>query len=356
MRAYVVAIALLAIILGGTALYIQQRFAALAAGDFTPPPISVSVATAERQSWRETIDAVGTIRAAQGVLLNAETAGDITRLHVTSGDTVVAGQPLIAIDERVEVATRQRIVANLKLAELLYDRDASLIKQRSIPQSQLDQSRADLEAARAELAEIDAILENKRISAPFDGRLGIMQVRLGDYVEAGDALVTLQDLSRLEVDFSVPDRHTPRLRAGLEVQLTTTAFPDEVFRATLQAVDARVDEDTRNLLLRAAIDENASGLLPGMFARLSIDLGSAVPRIFVPETAVTYSLQGNLVYIIEEDGKGLLVMPRIVETAGVRGGMVAISEGVNAGDRVVTAGQNRLYRGARVQLSAASAN
>lgn len=349
MRAYIVAIALLVILLGGTALFIQQRFAGLAAGDFTPPPTIVETALAERQNWRESIEAVGTIRAAQGILMNAETAGDITNIHARSGEQVHRGQLLISIDERVEFATRQRIEANLELAELLYERDASLIKQKSIPQSQFDQSRADLAAARAELAEIDAILENKRIAAPFDGRLGIFQVRLGDYVEAGDPLVTLQDLTQLEVDFSVPDRHAPRLRQGLTLELRTTAFPDQVFSARLEAVDARVDEDTRNLLLRAAVLEG-DGLLPGMFARLSIDLDSEVPRVFIPETAVTYSLQGDTVYVIEEDDRGLFVSPRVVRAAGVRDGRAAIAQGVREGERVVTVGQNKLYRGARVEL------
>jgi membrane fusion protein (multidrug efflux system) len=355
LRAYIVAIGLLTLILGGTALYIQQRSAGFAAGGFSQPPVSVAASEAFVDNWRETIDAVGTIRATRGILLNAETAGDITRVHVTSGEQVVLGQPLISIDERVEVATRQRIAANLKLAQLIYDRDASLIKQKSIPQTQLDTSRADLEAAQAELAEIDAILENKRIVAPFAGTLGILQVRLGDYVEASDPLVTLQDLSSLEVDFSVPDRHTPRLRAGLDLKLRTTAFPDTVFRATLQAVDARVDEATRNLLLRAVVHDG-DGLLPGMFARLSIDLNSEVARVFVPETAVTYSLQGDTIYLIEDDGKGLIVNPRVVTTAGVRGGQVAIASGLEPGERVVTVGQNKLYRGARVQIVDSSGN
>ena len=354
MRAYILASTLLAVLLGGTAFYIQQRFSALAGADFTAPPISVAVATAQQQVWREEIDAVGTVRAARGILLSAETAGDITVLHVDSGAQVAAGQQLISIDERVEVATRRRIMANLDLARLLYERDASLVEQKSIPQSQFDQSRADYEAAQAELAEIDAILENKRIAAPFSGQLGILQVRLGDYVEAGDPLVTLQDLSRLEVDFSVPDRHAPQLRTGLQLTLRTTAFPGREFSGHLQAVDARVDEDTRNLLLRASID-NSAGLLPGMFAQLSIDLDSDLPRTLIPETAVSYSLQGDTVYVIEDDEQGLYVMPRIVRTAGVRGGMVAVSSGISAGDRVVAAGQNRLYRGARVQIDETAA-
>ena len=193
------------------------------------------------------------------------------------------------------------------------------------------------------------MLKNKRVSAPFSGRLGIIQVRLGDYVEAGDPLVTLQDVSRLEVDFSVPDRYAPLMRPGLEISVRTAAFPDREYAATLQAIDSQVDVNTRNLLLRAEI-RDGEGLLPGMFARLSIDLDRDTRRVFVPETAVTYSLQGNLVYVIEEDDEGLFVSPRVVTTGATSAGDVAILSGIDDGETVVTAGQNKLYRGARVQI------
>ncbi|GAB5414918.1 MAG: multidrug efflux RND transporter periplasmic adaptor subunit MexV [Congregibacter sp.] len=349
MRAYVVAITLLILLLGGTGLYIQQRFAAMAAGGFESPPATIAADVAKSGIWRESIESVGTIRAARGILLNAETTGDITNIFVTSGQAVTQGQDLFAIDEELEFATRERLQARLLLAQQLYDRDARLIKENSIPQSQLDQSRADLASARAELAEVDAILKNKRVKAPFAGRVGILQVRLGDYVEAGTPLVTLQDLSSLEVDFSVPDRYAPLMREGLEITLRNAAFPERVFAATLQAVDSQVDENTRNLLLRARLLDG-DGLLPGMFASLTIDLNRESERVFVPESAVTYSLQGDLVYVIEDDGKGLIVTPRVVTTMGATQGRVAIMSGISAGERIVTAGQNKLYRGARVQI------
>jgi membrane fusion protein (multidrug efflux system) len=311
LRAYVIAVTLLLVLLGGTGLYLQQRFSAFAAADFTPPPATVAAAQARSAPWRETIEAIGTVRAARGILLSAETAGDVTALHVRSGDDVQAGQLLLSIDERVEVATRQRILARLELAELLYERDASLIRQKSIPQTQFDQSRADLAAARAELAEIDAILRNKRVTAPFAGRLGILQVRLGDYVEAGTPLATLQDLSALEVDFSLPDRYAPRLRPDSPCPCTPRHSPSGRFGPRCRHWTRASTRNTRNLNLRAVI-EDGEGLLPGMFARLRMDLGSAPQRVLVPETAVTYSLQGDTVYVIERDDQGLLVEPRVV--------------------------------------------
>jgi membrane fusion protein (multidrug efflux system) len=348
-RAYLVAIVLLVVLIGGTAFYIAKRFAAMASGGFAQPPATIAAATAEERNWRETIEAIGSIRAARGVLLSAEVSGDITDVFVESGAAVAEGDPLFAIDDELERATRDRLEARLVLARQLYERDARLIRENSIPQSQLDQSSANYRAAQAELAEIGAVLKNKRISAPFAGRLGIIRVRLGDFVEAGDPLATLEDLSRLEVDFSVPDRYAPLMRPGLQISVRTAAFPGREFAATLQAIDSQVDVNTRNLLMRAQI-RDGEGLLPGMFARLSIDLDRNTRRVFVPETAVTYSLQGNLVYVIEEDDEGLFVSPRVVTTAGTSDGDVAILDGIEDGETVVTAGQNKLYRGARVQI------
>lgn len=347
MRAYMLALGLLLLLLGGFAVLYQQRLGSY--GGAAPPPVVVAAGSARSAPWGERIEAVGTIRAARGILISAEAAGDIARLHAASGQHVESGAALVDIDDRVEVATRQRLLANLELAELLHQRDLSLIAKKSIPQTQLDRSRADLRSAQAALAEIDAILENKHIRAPFSGELGLFQVRLGDYVEAGTPLVTLQDLSQLEVDFSVPDRHAPRLHPGLTLTLRTPAYPERSFAATLDALDAQVDEATRNLQLRATVEESA-GLLPGMFARLSIDLSSEQQRILVPETAITYSLQGDTVYVIERDEAGLFVTPRIVRAGDSRDGMSAIIDGIAVGEEVVTGGQNKLYRGARVTI------
>lgn len=350
MRPYLVALLLLLVLLGSSALYIAQRYAAMASSDYESPPVMIGAAIAESRPWRETVAAVGTVRAARGILLSAEIEGDLTAVHVTSGEEVDAGQALMAINEELEAATRERLQARLVLAEQLYDRDARLIRDNSIPQSQLDQTAADLRAARAELAEVDARLNNKRVSAPFAGRLGILQVRLGDYVEAGTPLVTLQDLGTLEVDFSVPDRYAPLMRPGLELKLRTAAYPDRDFDAVLEAIDSQVDENTRNLLLRARILDG-DGLLPGMFAELEIDLDRETTQVFVPETAISYSLQGDLIYVIEASEDGLIANPRVVRTAGEAGaGEVAVASGVEAGERVVIAGQNKLYRGAPVQI------
>ncbi|MAT93021.1 MAG: efflux transporter periplasmic adaptor subunit [Halioglobus sp.] len=349
MRAYLYVVLLLVIIFGGIAGYLYNKYSTLAATDFTPPPITITAATARNAVWPTRLESVGTIRAARGVELSAETSGEVIEVAVRDGEQVVAGQLLVTLNDKVEQASFKRQQANLTLARLLYERDASLVKQKSIPQSQYDRSQADLDSAIASLAEIEARLDDKRIVAPFAGTAGIIRVKVGDYVESGTPITTLQDLDNLEVDFSVPARHFPSLRPGLGIALYTDAFPNREFSATLQALDAKVDSGTRNLLLRARVDDS-QGLLPGMFARLVVDLDQPRDVVTVPETAVAHSLHGNTVWVILQGLGETTVQPRVVETGISRDGEIAITSGLRGGEWIVTAGQNKLHRGARVVL------
>jgi membrane fusion protein (multidrug efflux system) len=349
LRAYLSVFLLLLLIFGGISGYLYTQSSSLSGMDFTPPPITVAVANAETAIWPSQLEAVGTIRAARGVELSAETDGEIIAIGVSSGEEVTEGQLLLTLNDSLEQASRERQEANLTLANLLYKRDASLVKKKSIPQSQYDRSQANLDSAIAQLAETEARLDIKRIAAPFAGTIGIIKVKVGDYIESGTSITTLQDLSELEIDFSVPARHFPKLRRGLKIQVHTAAFPQRTFSATLQAVDAKVDAGTRNLLLRAEL-EDSDGLLPGMFARLIVDLGKPVTVVSVPETAISYSLHGNVVYVVEEIDGELLARPRIVETGDSRKGKIAVIDGIQGGERVVMAGQNKLHRDARVVI------
>lgn len=348
MRAYFFVISLLVVIFGSIGGYLYVRFSAMASQDFTPPPVTTAATRARAESWDSFLEAVGTIRAVRGVELTSETSGEITAIEFDSGDQVEAGQLLLVLNDEVEQAARQNEIASLELAEILFERDAKLIKQSSIPQSQFDRSRADLARAKAQLAETEARIHNKRIYAPFSGLIGIRRVDVGDYISPGTVIATLQDRSQLEVDFTLPDRYAPRLRPGLPISLSVSAFPGRSFSAKLVALDSAVDPGTRNLLLRASVLES-EGLLPGMFAVLKVDLQQQRQVVTVPETAVTYSLQGNTVYVLEEneDG-GLTAMSRIVDVGDTREGRSAILNNLKAGELVATVGQNKLYRGVRV--------
>lgn len=348
MKAYALVVVLLLIIFGSIGGYLYKRFAAFASMDFAPPPVTIAASVASHETWNETLNAVGTIQAVRGVELTSETSGEITEIRFASGDQVVAGQPLVVLNSKEEIASRRNQQAALELAQLLYDRDAKLIDSKTIPQTQFDRTRSELERARAQLAETEARLSNKRIEAPFAGTIGIKKVDVGDYIAPGTVIATLQDQSELEIDFTVPARYASQLRAGLKVNVRVDAYPDRTFGATVTAVDARVDPNTRNVLMRASLDKD-SGLLPGMFAELDVDLGDAHDVVTVPETAMTYSLQGNTVFVIEptEDG-ALTANARVVRAGKVRDGKVAVLDGVKAGEKVVSVGQNKLYRGVKV--------
>lgn len=349
LRAYLYVTLLLLAIFGSIAGYLYNKYSTLAATDFTPPPITIAAATAKNDTWPTRLEAVGTIRARRGVELSTETSGEVIEVAVNSGAKVSTGQLLVTLNDKVEQASRERQEANLKLARLLFERDARLIKQKSIPQSQLDRSQADLDSATAQLAETEARLQNKRIVAPFSGTTGIMRVRVGDYVEPGTPITTLQDLSQLEIDFSVPARHFPDLRPGLAATVFTDAFPDRAFGATLEAVDAKVDAGTRNLLLRARL-LNSEGLLPGMFARVIVDLDKPRDVVTVPETAVSYSMHGSTVWVLLQGRGETNTQPRVVKTGTSRNGEIAITDGLLGGEWIVTVGQNKLYSGARVVI------
>jgi membrane fusion protein (multidrug efflux system) len=353
MRGYVAAIGLLLVIFGSIGGYLYKRFSTFASMDFTPPPVTIAASTASLENWGETLSAVGTIQSVRGVELTSESSGEITRILFESGDRVEAGQLLVVLNDEVERASRLNQAAALELAEILHERDQKLVERNSIPQTQYDRSRADLESARAQLAETEARLSNKRIEAPFAGTIGISRVDVGDYVSPGTVIATLQDHTELEIDFTVPARHAPRLEAGLDVAVRVDAYPERRFDARVTAIDARVDPNTRNVLLRARLEE-VDGLLPGMFAVLEVDLGERRQVVTVPETAMTYALQGNTVYVIEPtaDG-GLTANARVVRAGKVRDGRVAVVEGLSAGERVVSVGQNKLYRGVRVVIDEA---
>jgi membrane fusion protein (multidrug efflux system) len=350
MKGYAVAIALLLAIFAAIGGYLYKRFSAFAEMDFTPPPVTIAASDARLEVWDETLNAVGTIASVRGVELTSETSGEITRILFESGDQVAAGDLLVVLNDEVERASYRNQTAALELAEILFERDRVLFERNSIPRTQFDRTSADLDRARAQVAETEARLANKRIEAPFAGTIGLSRVDVGDYVSPGTVIATLQDHTELEIDFTVPARHAPKLRPGLKVDVRVDAYPDRTFAAVLAAVDARIDPNTRNVTLRARLEE-VEGLLPGMFAVLDVDLGERREVVTVPETAMTYALQGNTVFVIEAtEGGALTATARVVRAGKVRDGRVAVLSGLEPGERVVSVGQNKLYRGVRVLI------
>lgn len=346
----------------GLAIYREiQQFAV------PPAPISVNAAEAVERPWQSRLPAIGTLKAFQGIDLTVEVAGTARDVLFQSGEKVRLGQPLIQMDSEVEQASLATAQAELGLARVEYQRGRNLIARQAISRSEFDRLSAELQKADASVAQLQATLAKKRILAPFAGTIGIRQVDVGDYLASGTTIATLQDLSTLFVDFFLPEQNVPQLAIGQDVRVQVAAYPDQVFEGRISAINPKVEATTRNLLVRASLANPDEKLLPGMFANLQVLLVGETPQVLVPETAITYTLYGNSVYVIEEqasesdadgpasaaDGQAALrVERRFVETGERREGQVVILKGLQAGERVVSAGQLKLDNGARVAIVA----
>ncbi|QXG46593.1 efflux RND transporter periplasmic adaptor subunit [Pseudomonas viridiflava] len=329
------------------------------------PPVSVAVVNAVELPWQSRLPAIGTLKAVQGVDLSLEIAGTVKALLFESGQKVRVGQPLLQLDSDVERALLGTAEADLGLAQVEHGRGSRLVGDQAISRGDFDKLAAQLKKASATVAQLKASLAKKQILAPFSGTIGIRQVDVGDYLASGTVIATLQDLSSLYVDFHVPEQALPKLSVGQRVQVSLSAYPGQSFDATISAINPRVDESTRNVLIRATQPNPDGRLLPGMFVDLQVILPSAPSQIVVPESAITYSLYGNSVYVVvarqTEAGKPessprdepqLTVERRFVKTGEHREGKVVILEGLKAGDQVVSGGQLKLDNGAHVAISA----
>ncbi|WP_439884710.1 efflux RND transporter periplasmic adaptor subunit [Pseudomonas syringae] len=329
------------------------------------PPVSVAVVNAVELPWQSRLPAIGTLKAVQGVDLSLEIAGTVKALLFESGQKVRVGQPLLQLDSDVERALLGTAEADLGLAQVEHGRGSRLVGDQAISRGDFDKLAAQLKKASATVAQLKASLAKKQILAPFSGTIGIRQVDVGDYLASGTVIATLQDLSSLYVDFHVPEQALPKLSVGQRVQASVSAYPGQSFDATISAINPRVDESTRNVLIRATQPNPDGRLLPGMFVDLQVILPSAPSQIVVPESAITYSLYGNSIYVVvarqteagkpesdTQDEPQLTVERRFVKTGEHRESKVVILEGLKAGDQVVSGGQLKLDNGAHVAISA----
>lgn len=328
------------------------------------PPISVAVATANEQPWQARLPSVGTLKALQGVDLSLETDGTVIDLQFESGQKVKVGQPLLRLDSKVESALLETAEADLGLAQLDYGRGSQLVGSQAISKGEFDRLSAVLKKSKATVNQLKAALAKKSIVAPFTGTIGIRQVDVGDYLASGTVIATLQDLSSLYVDFFVPEQSVPKIALGQPVEILVAAYPAQTFPGQISAINPKLENSTRNMQVRATLANPDGKLLPGMFANLQVMLPDPQPRIVVPESAVTYTLYGNSLYVVaqkknekgevEKDDKGepiLIAERRFIETGERRAGVVMITKGVNDGEKVVTAGQIKLDNGAHIAIS-----
>jgi membrane fusion protein (multidrug efflux system) len=336
--------------------FYKLREAAAAMAGRRPPPASVTTEPAVAQTWRSELSAVGTVESFQGVTLRSEIDGRIIKLGFDSGVVVKAGDLLVELEADTERAQFKSLEAGAKLAAASLERARDLRASNTNTAVELETAEATHAQALAALEALKATLAKKNIVAPFAGRLGIRQINVGQFLNKGDTIVSLEAIHPAYVDFALPQQELPHLQPGLPVRVTVDAYPDRKFEGRIEAINPRVTEATRNVRLRAIVPNPDEALRPGLFAHVTVLLPAESAVLQLPSTAIVYSPYGNSVYVVVEkaapDGtKQFVVEQRFVTTGAKRGDQIAIMKGLNAGEQVVTAGQMKLRNGVAVTVN-----
>ncbi len=384
-KRFLIAAIVVALFLGGLS-YFQFVFKPAMIRDFVakmvPPAATVTVEPAALQRWTDKLHSIGTLIAIEGVDVSPQVGGLVTDYSFESGEDVEAGAKLVQLDISVEEADLKNNRAQLKGARLDFDRRFDLVDKGHVAQAALDASIAKRDSAAAAVERVEAIIEQKTITAPFAGKLGLRRVEKGQYVSPGQALVWLESLDPIWIDFPIPEAEIAKVNVGSGLEITVDAYPDQVFKGEVEAFDARVNKDSRTLTVRGRLPNPDRRLLPGMFANAAVLSGKPTELVTVPRTAVTYGLYGDSVYVVKreppeaptpdltsavsepspgtataaeapEDARAepkLTVERRFVRVGPRLGDRVAIVDGIEAGEEVVTSGQIKLKTGATVTI------
>ena len=318
---------------------------------------TVSTIEAQVQVWDSKIEAIGSLRAVRGVDISTEVAGIVSDIYFNSGDQVTAGTLLVKLRADDEIAGLSALKADADLALLTYNRDVSQLNKNAIAQSAVDLDAANLERARAMISQQEAIIAKKFIHAPFTGRLGISAIDVGEYLSPGDLIVSLQALDPIYFDFYLPQEALSRIKLNQRVSVTTDVYPDVKYIGKIWAINSKVDLNSRNIQIRAVVDNNETQLLPGMYGVISVDIGTQEKYITVPQTAITYNPYGNVVFVAkptENDAEGnmqYIAEQKFVTVGPTRGDQIAITSGLQSGEIVVTAGQIKLQNGVALLIN-----
>ena len=334
----------------------KQIQSAVQAASFQPPPEAVTSIIAKRENWPTTTGVIGTVEAVHGVDISADLPGSIAKINFESGKAVQAGEVLVELDTRQERAQLASLEAQRELASVNYSRMQQLVNEGVISKAEFDQATAQQKATAANVAEIRATIERKTIRAPFSGILGIRKVNLGQYLAAGSAIVQLQSLNPIYVNFGLPQQAVSTVSVGRGLRVTTEDLKGVVFNGKVTALDSVVDQATRNIQVQATLANPQAKLRPGMFVQVEVGVGADRPVITLPASAISYAPYGDSVFVITDmkDAKGQTyrgVRQQFVKVEGTRGDQVAVVSGLNPGDEVVTSGVFKLRNGAAVQIN-----
>lgn len=328
---------------------VLQIKAMIAAGQaMVMPPTVVTATQVKAESWANGISATGSIAAVQGVTVAAEAPGKVVKLNFEAGAAVKAGDVLVQLDISVEEAQLRAAEATAALAKANLDRAKELRTSNTNSPAELDAAEAQAKQAQAQMESIRAVIAKKTIKAPFSGRLGLRLVNLGQILKDGDAITTLQTLDPIYVNFSLPQQRLSQLEVGHTVHVTTDAAPGQVFEGTINAINPEVDMVTRNVRVQATLGNKAEKLRAGMFANVEVVLPTKTDVLAIPITAVSYAPFGDSVFVVyekknEKTGKMEQVLrQQLIRVGRTQGDFVAVTEGLKAGETVVTSGVFKL--------------
>jgi len=348
--------ALLGLLLAG--LYGFNRYREQAIASFfasnKPPPAQIAAVTATSESVPRFATGIGSLAAVHQVTITPEIGGRVTAIQFTPGSSVSAGDPLVQLNDAPERGDLANYEAQARMAAVTLERNSQLAQRQVASRETVDQNQSQLDQARAQILKTQAIIAQKLVRAPFKGRLGVRQVEVGQYLNAGAAIVTLTDLKHLYINFTLPSTMRAQIVPGQQVNVTADAFPGRNFEAEITTLEPQIRADTRTIAVQATLQNPDEALLPGMYINAAVVLPAEPDRVVLPETAVDYTLYGDSVYVIREDGatpdgKPVLKAFRTPVKTGARwDGKVAVLSGLEPGEQVAATGQIKLQNGAPV--------
>ena len=343
----------LVLIFGGRFYYLKVKYEGKS---FAPPPPTISTGKVTTAMFQPTIQAVGSVVAVQSVNVTSQVSGSVAAIHFQSGEKVKKGELLVQLDDSIDRANLVSAQAQYKSARLAYARIKRLYQQRVVSKSDFDKAQATFVSAQAAVQSARVAIEHKHITAPFTGVLGIRQINLGQFISPGDAIVSLQQYNPIFVDFYLPEQDLAVIKVGQPVAVHVDQHPGKAFAGRITAINSHVDTDTRNILVRAEVNNPKHLLFPGNYAEVSVQANKPKSVVVVPRSAISYSLFGDGVYVVEnKPGKNGKVMPMVKQvpvTVGenIQSGTV-VADGLKPGQTIVTSGQNKLRNNIPVSIN-----
>ena len=348
---------LVAIFVAGLILWTMNKIAKGKAmgAKFAPPPAAVTTVVVKGQTWQPVLSSVGSMKAVNGVVLSTDLAGIVDEIAFESGASVKKGDLIVRLDTQQEDAQLRSSEAKLALAKTDLARKRDLLTKKAIAEADYDTAESQLLQMQASVEEMKALVARKKIAAPFDGLVGIRQINVGQYLQPGAPIVPIESLDPIYVEFSVPQQSFELIAVGKKLRLSASGLTGKQFEGEVTAIDSRIDESTRNVMVQGTVKNAGHTLRPGMFVNVEVLLPQQDGVLAIPSSAISYAPYGDSVYIVRDiqkaDGTaGKEVIQKFVKLGAKRGDQVSVSSGLKEGDEIVSSAVFKLRPNAPVQV------